>query len=103
VVPRPLSGGGSDPAPPGSVGRLRSLNAPVRVQVRLGRDDAPARIVLRGRARTVAGVQERWRIDEGWWWERPVSRTYWRLVLDDGRQVTVYEDEVDHTWWTQRA
>jgi hypothetical protein len=61
----------------------------------------------------VAAVQERWRIDEGWWWEQPVSRMYWRLVLDDGRQVTVYQElpddlsEPSHRpnapWWLQRA
>jgi hypothetical protein len=51
----------------------------------------------------VAAVQERWRVDEGWWWDRPVSRLYWQLVLIDGRLVTVYQDLEDKTWWLQRA
>jgi hypothetical protein len=87
----------------GAVGRLRPLNAPSRVRVRVGRDGTPMRVVLRGRDRAVEAVQEQWRIDEGWWWERPVSRTYWRLVLAGGHLVTVYEDLLDHTWWVQRA
>jgi hypothetical protein len=86
-----------------AVGRIRPLNAPSRAQVRTGRDDTPVRVRLRGRDCAVESVQERWRIDEGWWWARPVSRTYWRLVLADGRLVTVYEDLLDHTWWVQRA
>lgn len=101
-----MAGDAADAALPGSVGRLRPLNAPVQVQVQTGRDGAPARVVLRGRSRAVASVQERWRIDEGWWWEHPVSRMYWRLVLGDGRQVTIYQDLSDLplvTWWEQRA
>jgi hypothetical protein len=100
---QPLAGGAANVALPGSIGRLRPLNTPTPVRVQLGRDRTPKKVALRGRSRMVATVQERWRIDEGWWWERSVSRTYWRLVLDDGRQIIVYEDENDHTWWAQRA
>jgi hypothetical protein len=98
-----MVGDAHDAPPPGSVGRLRPLNAPVQVQVRTGRDGAPVRVVMRQRGHAVATVQERWRIDEGWWWERPVSRMYWRLVLDDGRQVTIFQDLFKKTWWVQRS
>ena len=37
-------------------------------------------------------VQDAWRIDDEWWRERPVSRLYFSLVLEDGRVVTVYQD-----------
>jgi hypothetical protein len=48
-------------------------------------------------------VAERWRIDEGWWGPNALSRLYYRLVLVDGRLVTVYRDLVDETWWAQRS
>ncbi|HET9557925.1 MAG TPA: hypothetical protein VFS70_12365 [Actinomycetota bacterium] len=48
-------------------------------------------------------VAERWRIDEGWWGPNPLSRLYYRLVLSDGRLVTVYRDLGDETWWAQRS
>jgi len=82
---------------------LRRLNAPTPVTVRLGPNGAPVTVVARHRAQRVASVHERWRIDEGWWWEHPVSRLYWRLVLDDGRLLTVYQDLKEGTWWMQRA
>ena len=82
---------------------LHRLNAPVQATVRLGADGAPMTVVMGRRAQQVAWVHERWRIDEGWWWERPVSRLYWRLVLADGRLLTVYQDLVEGTWWMQRA
>lgn len=88
---------------PGPAGRLRAVNAPVPVAVRIGTGGAPSEVVLRGRECEVAAVQERWRVDEGWWWDRPVSRLYWQLVLIDGRLVTVYQDLEDKTWWLQRA
>lgn len=87
----------------GSGGRLRAVNAPVPVQVCTSSDGVPSTIVLRGRPCDVVTVQERWRVDEGWWWDRPVSRLYWQLVLIDGRLITVYQDLQDKTWWAQRA
>ena len=40
--------------------------------------------------------------DVGW---RPpeLSRRYYRLVLVDGRQLTVYRDLIRKGWWLQRA
>lgn len=104
MSPGPMAAGmGDDPALPSSIGRLRPLNAPTPVRVQAGPDGAPAKVMLRGRACPVDTVQEQWRIDEGWWWENPVKRHYWRLVLADGRLVTVYRDLTDGTWWAQRA
>ena len=44
---------------------------------------------------------ETWRIDDGWWRQRPVSRLYYRLALEDGRTVTVYRDLVSGGCWRQ--
>jgi len=42
---------------------------------------------------TVARVEEVWRVAEEWWREEPVARTYYRLVLDDGRPLTLFHDD----------
>jgi hypothetical protein len=52
--------------------------------------------------RTVAAVQDHWRIDDEWWRETPVSRVYYQLQLDSGRMITVYRDLVGGEWWEQR-
>jgi hypothetical protein len=49
----------------------------------------------------VAAVADRWRIDDEWW-RNPVSRLYRRLVLADGRVLTVFEDRVAGRWYVQR-
>jgi hypothetical protein len=50
----------------------------------------------------VTAVQDRWRIDDEWWRETPVSRMYYELRLDGDRVVTVYRDLVGGAWWLQR-
>ncbi len=86
----------------------RPVNAPVRIPVQVDPAGEPRAIGLpgpQGRRRPVrvAQVAERWRIDEGWWGPNPLSRLYYRLVLDDGRLATVYRDLGDETWWAQRS
>jgi hypothetical protein len=84
----------------------RPVNAPVRISVQVDPAGEPRAIgAPQGRRRPipVAQVAERWRIDEGWWGANPLSRLYYRLVLDDGGLVTVYRDLGDGTWWAQRS
>ena len=64
------------------------------------RDGAPAVLIERGHRRQVAAVQDSWRIDDEWW-RTPISRRYYRVVLDDGSLYTVYEDLAAGGWWAQ--
>jgi hypothetical protein len=62
----------------------------------------PVAVTLRpGERLGVAEVQDTWRIDDEWWRERPVSRVYRRVELEDGRVVTVYQDLVSMRWARQ--
>lgn len=73
--------------------RLRPLNQaqPVRLQPDPA-TGAPSAVELRGRWRRVARVEEVWRVEDGWWRPNPVSRTYFRLALEDGRAVTLFRE-----------
>lgn len=46
----------------------------------------------------VLDISEAWRIGEDWWREQPIRRTYFRLVVQDGRTVTVFRDELAATF-----
>lgn len=93
MVPDPRATAGAD--------RLRPLNEPKPARVEADAAGRPLALV-EGRARlVVTAVLDRWRIDDEWWRERPVSRMYWRLLLVDGRTATVYQDLVDGRWWAQ--
>jgi hypothetical protein len=58
--------------------------------------------MFEGARRSVAAVQERWRIDDEWWRESPVSRLYYRLQLEGDRVITVYRDLDGGAWCLQR-
>jgi len=81
--------------------RLRPLNRPKPIQVETDESGEPRAVVLGRERLAVAAVQDRWRIDDEWWRERPVSRMYYSLLLEDGRVVTVYQDLIGLRWARQ--
>jgi hypothetical protein len=64
-------------------------------------DGRPVAVTLGGRRLRVLQVQDTWRIDDEWWRERPVSRVYFEVALEDGRTVTLYRDLFRESWWHQ--
>ena len=50
----------------------------------------------------VVEVLDLYRTDDRWWTAAPVARTYHELLLEDGRAVTVFRDEISDRWWEQR-
>ena len=99
---RPLA---AQPVTSARRGDLRPLNAPAPLRVQT---DAAGRIVSlwrQGRLtpRTIAAVQDRWRIDDEWWREHAFARMYYELVLDDGTRLTVYHDLATDAWFEQRG
>lgn len=79
-------------------GTARRLYAPRRVEVETG-GDAPR--AVGGVA--VEAVRERWRVEDRWWTERPVLRSYFELVLADGRDAVVFLEGSSGRWYRQRA
>ena len=97
MVAHPRAAGGPD--------QLRPLNRPRPLRVEAGEDGRPIAVWSAsggGRRYAVEAVLETWRIDDEWWRERPVSRVYYSLLLEDGRVVTVYR-ELRSGRWAQQA
>ncbi len=80
---------------------LRRLNAPRPVEVR-SEGCVPTAVRRGGRWLAVIEVLDRYRTDDRWWTAEPVSRSYYELLLEDGRTVTVYRDHVGKEWYEQR-
>ena len=59
-------------------------------------------VLIRG---TFANIRLRNKLaeKEGWWTRRPVHRTYFDLVLADGRNTVVFCDRRQGRWYEQRA
>jgi hypothetical protein len=81
--------------------RLRPLNRPRPIRVEADELGEPRAVVLGRERLAVVAVQDRWRIDDEWWREQPVSRVYFSLLLEDGRVATVYQNLVTGRWSQQ--
>ena len=88
-------------AAPGA-GAVRPLNRPRPLRVKTDAGGYPARIVLGREPLEVASVNDCWRIEDEWWRGDPVSRTYFEVLLADGRQVVLFWDHTGGAWFTQR-
>ena len=65
------------------------------------KDGGPVAVHLSIGRCVVKEVLETWRIDDEWWRERPVSRLYFSLLLEDGRTITVFQDAMNGHWALQ--
>jgi hypothetical protein len=73
---------------------LRRLSTVQPAQVELGPDGNPVRLD----ERPVDQIRERWVVEEGWWTDAPVRRSYVELVLADGGLAVVFEDLAGGGW-----
>ena len=83
-------------------GDLRPLNKPQALDAKVGRDGCPEDLKIRGKWVEVEFVVGRWRIEDEWWREQPVSRMYYQCIVDQGLKVTVFQDLVTGRWYHQR-
>ena len=70
--------------------------------MRLESTDAPVALRRNGSWLNVIELLDRYRTDDRWWTERLVARTYYELLLVDGRTVTIFHDEIESSWYEQR-
>lgn len=77
---------------------VRRLSAPRQLRIEADGYGTPRRLYHRGLWRVVAQVQDRWRTEDRWWTDEPVSREYFDLLLEDGRPMTVYFDRLSQRW-----
>jgi hypothetical protein len=70
--------------------------------VRVGDDGAPAAVQQLGAWLEVLEVLDCYRTDDRWWTSEPIARTYYALLLEDGRAITLFRDELRDGWWEQR-
>jgi hypothetical protein len=81
-----------------SPGALRALNQPERVPVDISAEGWPVSVARHA----VASTKDIWRVEDEWWRDTPVSRTYFEVVLEDGQRITIFHDAVSRLWQKQR-
>ncbi len=82
------------------INRLRPLNQPKPIRVREDTRGNPIAVNYKGRQIAIEGVNDRWRIDDEWW-RKEIARLYHKVVLKDGRILTIFHDLLEGGWFTQ--
>jgi hypothetical protein len=86
----------------------RRLYLPKRVPVSTDEGGTPLALGSVG----VESVREEWLVEDRWWTPSPLRRRYFELVLDDGRDVVVFQEQPSRlrsaparagSWFLQRA
>jgi hypothetical protein len=81
---------------------LRRLNVPRDVQVRVDAAGAPSALRRGGDWLQIIERLDRYRTDDRWWSDQPIARTYHELLLEDGRSVTIFHNDLRNEWHEQR-
>jgi hypothetical protein len=77
------------------------VHPPRPIEVRVGEDGAPRYLSsdpLVGELKVV----QRWIADLDWWSE-PVSREYWKVVLQDRLLCDIFRDRIEEGWFLERV
>jgi hypothetical protein len=61
----------------------------------------PVRLLIKERWFVIRQWRDRWRIDDEWWRGEEISRMYFRVLLEDGREITIFRDLVNKRWYLQ--
>ena len=85
-----------------SAGRddMKPLSLPTPVAVQEGPEQQPVAVRLGKRWRRVARIEDMWSFDL-WWMPEPLSRTYYPVLGEDGRQITLFRDQRGDCWYQQ--
>ena len=98
---------------PAAIGTARSRNARVlgprgstgspRTELKSWPSSKDGRRILSYEWRSIREVLDTWRIEDEWWRKMPISRLYYRVVLEDGTMVGLFKDLVSGDWYSQRG
>ena len=84
-------------------GAIQALNMPTLLDVEEDGQQRPGSIAMRPGRIEVGSIQDTWEIVDEWWRANPIARRYFRVVLEDGRGMTVFRDLIGGLWYEQRA
>ena len=88
------------PIDPSARDAMKPLSLPTAVAVQEGPELEPVAVRLGRRWQQVSHIDDLWSFDL-WWMPTPMSRTYYRISREDGRQVTLFRDQRGSCWYQQ--
>ena len=79
---------------------LKPVNLPEPIDVEKNEEGVPIALKTRRRQAIVA-IEDRWRIDDEWWRNEPVSRLYYSVRLASGQKQVLFENLINNGWYSQ--
>lgn len=81
-------------------GTYKPVNTPAALQIEEDASGLP--VAVKGKRRqAVMTIEDKWRIDDEWWRDTPVSRLYYNVLLTSGQRVVLYKDLITGGWYEQ--
>lgn len=75
---------------------------PIKLKVTLNPEGYPSMVVLAGQPHLVYAIDEIWR-EEKSWWDKPIRRDYFRLILADFSLRNIFHNLDNDEWYLDRA
>ena len=79
----------------------RPVNLPEPVDVEEASSFSLPLAVRAPRRQAVVNIEDRWRIDDEWWRQEPISRLYFEVTLASGQNQVIYKDLIKNCWYRQ--
>ena len=80
---------------------LRAINTPIPIVVKESPKKLPKSLAINGYIKHIALISDIWEINDEWWRSKPISRLYYQAITQEGRQITIFNDLIDHQWYQQ--
>ena len=77
------------------------VNVPEPVDVEEASSFSLPLAVRTPRRQAVVNIEDRWRIDDEWWRQEPISRLYFEVTLASGQKQVIYKDLIKNCWYRQ--
>jgi hypothetical protein len=78
------------------------LNTPEPIRVKEDHSTLPIMVKMASRLVGIKVVDDRWRLDDEWWRNDPVSRLYYAVLLVSGQRLVIYKDLIANCWYKQK-
>jgi hypothetical protein len=78
----------------------KPVNTPAALKTEEDASGLPVAVRLKHR-QAVMSIEDKWRIDDEWWRDAPVSRLYYNVLLASGQRLVLYKDLVTGEWYEQ--
>ena len=89
-------------APPLIPLRDATAPAPIPAQVEATQNGIPTALYRDKRRTAVTAIEEHWRVENGWW-DTPICRDYFRVVLANGAIRNLFHEINDASWFLDRT